>query len=294
MGVYIETLPDGTQVEVTLDLRIIEQEEIYETRFGWCPPGDASVAQMLARFPGTGVVRVFFQPNEHLPAWETSNRLNVIPENVDVFVSFKLWNLADVTTFADSIPDRSGRVYLSYHHEPEQGPDSGDPPVATWKARWVELVNHLQNHGKRDRLYLVPVFTNYFQLRNEWRDWFPYDAIHGIDAVAFDVYNKDVPPSSTVYNSPTALLAEVRECAEELGLEYLITEIATQRTSSDTTGTGAANWMYGMAEACMLDGNCAGWMWFYFNEANLQAKGRTAEDNMLKSIISNLNPDLDS
>lgn len=294
MGLYVETLEDGTQVEVLIELSLVQQEpEPYATRFGWCPPGDATVAQMLQRFPGTKVVRLFFgtrNPQDLLPTWDASPKFNVLPEDVDVFVSFKIWDLDNVEAFVDSIPDRSGRVYLSYHHEPEQGEDSGDPPVLVWKSRWVEFVDRFENHPKRSMLWLAPVFTNYFQLRNEWRDWFPYDAAHGIDAVAWDVYNKDLPPSSTVYNSPTALLAEVRECAEELGLEYLITEISTVRTTSDTTGNGAANWMYSMAEASMLDGNCSGWMFFYFNESNLQTKGRITEDNMLKNIIANLNP----
>lgn len=287
MGTYIETLPDGSKIQVYLELTPIE--EAYETRYGWCPPGNQSVQQMLTRYPNTKIVRLFFQPGDLLPTWGSSPKFNVIPEDVDVFVSFKTWNLGNVDQFVTSIPERSGRVYLSYHHEPEQGPDSGDPELSVWQDRWYEFVERMDAHEKRHQIYLVPVFTNYYQLRNDWRDWFPYDAAWGIDAVAFDVYNKDLDAQK--YNSPASLLAEVRECATELDLPYLITEISTKRTNSDATGDGAAQWMYNMADASGTDDNCLGWMWFYYNEGALKEQGRITEENAFVDIIANFNPE---
>lgn len=271
-------LENGKVLQVTTEARILE-----EMKMGWCTPEGKTISYMLSKFPNTDMVRVFFGPNSRLGKW-TDSPLKAIPDDLDAFISFKYWDENDIKNSMLTALEREGVSWYSYHHEPEQGTNAGDPPKSVWFDRWERLVVLASNiDPAHKKIKLAPTFTNYYQLRNDWREWYPYGANHGIDAVAFDVYNKDL--GSLRYNSPTTLLAEVIEMSKELDKPYILSEIGTERIASDTDGHKASEWMsdmYGYA----YDTGCIGFLWFYYGGNDFEKLGRALEDGTLQALMS--------
>ena len=222
-------------------------EEIPSTKYGVSMPPSYTPAGIYSLYPNCSAFRVFIGHNDGIPPF-ASSRFYGIRDSDDIFVSFKKWDLPNVVKFVDSIPEsRTGLVQICYAHEPEQGPSKGDPTHADYVNRWTDLGAELRHHPKRAKIALTPVLTNYYQLRNDWRDWLPWPAyIEGdLDGITFDIYNHDLGKSR--YNPPVALYAELLEASRELELPGYVGECNTERISSDSDGSGAAQWFYNMA-----------------------------------------------
>ncbi|SBT44207.1 hypothetical protein [Micromonospora narathiwatensis] len=106
---------------------------------GWCP-GTRTVTGMLATYPGTSCVRIFFGPGDGLPAsaWtDQRQRLAQAPAAADVIVSHKDPDV-DAAAFvaAWQATGRTGRLILVPHHEPEQQ-TGGDPTPEAFRRSWT-------------------------------------------------------------------------------------------------------------------------------------------------------------
>lgn len=283
--VYYQDLPYGKTLKIEVNTTLIQ-----DAKFGWCPPEGKSIPDMLSVFPNTKVIRIFLGPKEDLPEWENHEDLKHIPKDVDVILSFKKHDIDRVVLFADSIPkDRTGFVYLCYHHEPEQGESKGDPPYDVWADRWLEIGRVLGGHPNRGMIKLTPILTGYYQYRNDWRFWIPWDAWHNgyLDAIGMDVYNKDI--SMDTYHQPAALFARIKEISQELDLPYLIAEMGTERIASDSDGKKCASWMHELARYLRLDGGCVAMAWFYYGGNDFIKTNRHPEQDALKYIIEHFN-----
>ena len=244
------------------------------TRVGWCP-GDRTVSDMLVRYPGTSVVRVFVGPGKPIPAWDGDVLGPLAKQGVAVHLSFKTWDRAAVLRLVDGKPTGLPLI-LTFGHEPEQGPARGDLPLEQWRARWAELVALLAGHPRRAELLLAPVYTRYWwQERPGDLRWLVTD---GVDAVGWDVYN-----NGSTYRTPDDLLAIPRQIAARTGLPYLIPELGAVRLPGDD-GSGRQAWMRAMVDAARADGALTV-CWFHRLEWDLTRADSGPEQQTWRDII---------
>ncbi|MEW2442778.1 hypothetical protein [Micromonospora marina] len=230
------------------------------TLIGWCP-GGRTVQEMLDRFEATGTARIFVGAGKVLPAWD-GPVLGPLGDQVLPHVSFKTWNLAALRAWLDQMPT-GRRLILTYAHEPEQGPEVGDPTTEVFHARWAELVVGLADHPARDRVWLVPVYTRYWWQANAGDLRWLVTA--DVDAHGWDIYN-----NGAAYRSPDDLLSIPRDVAGRTGLPYLVAELGATRVAADRDGTGRRAWMRDMVTAIAADGGLTA-AWFHKDEWDLTA-----------------------
>lgn len=247
---------------------------------GWCP-GTLSVDAMFARYPGTEAVRVFRSSTQTLPSWSGTVLGPIVAAGAVPHLSFKIWDLAAVTTWLNSMPSGQ-RLILTYWHEPEQQ-TSGDPLPAVFRSRWLELVQTLESHPARSRITLAPVFTHYWweHNTNPAATWWPADAAYGIDAIGFDVYNE----SSSSYRDPADMLKLCRDMSAQVGKPYLIAEWGAERVSTDPGGTGCADWMRSFVQVLHADDALTG-TWFHVGGDDIIAQNRVVEEETLAALIA--------
>lgn len=268
----------------TLVRTTVITEEVPTTKYGVSIPPSMTPAEIYIVYPNCSVFRVFVGAGADIPLF-TSSRFNGIRPQDDVWVSFKKFDIPMVTRFLNSVPsDRTGNIILTYAHEPEQGPSQGDPEKATWVNNWYNLGDSLKNRTDREKIKLVPVLTNYYQLRNDWRDWLPWEAYEAghLDGIGFNIYNHDL--DKTRYNSPASLYAEMLEASREIELPAYVGECNTERISGDS-GTLAAEWFIDMMNF-VYDENVAAWCQFNSGGGVLPGK-RLPEYVAVKEFIQN-------
>ncbi|MEV7267050.1 hypothetical protein AB0N38_26160 [Micromonospora aurantiaca] len=236
------------------------------TLIGWCP-GGRSVADMLAMYPSTQAVRVFVGAGKALPTWD-GPVLGPIPADVLVHLSFKTFDVPAVQRWLTAMPQGRAPLVLTYAHEPEQGPDEGDPAPEVFHARWAELVAGLADHPRRPEVLLAPVYTRYWWQANpgdrRWLTTVP------VDAIGWDIYN-----NGSTYRTPDDLLTIPRQIAVDTGLPYLVAELGAQRLPADADGTGQTGWMRAMVEALHAEGALTA-CWFHKDGWDLTAAQHTA------------------
>ncbi|MGC1212617.1 MAG: hypothetical protein WA890_15260, partial [Micromonospora sp.] len=235
----------------------------------------------LAAYPGTEAVRVYRNSSQTLPSWTGTVLGPIVSAGAVPHLSFKIWDLAALTSWLNAMPSTQ-RLILTYSHEPEQQ-TSGDPDPATFKSRWLELVQTLEAHPARSRITLAPVYTHYWWEHHTNPDatWWPADAAYGIDAIGFDVYNE----SSSTYRDPADMLQLCRDMSAKLGKPYLIAEWGAERVTGDTTGNGCADFMRSFVQVLHADDAVSG-TWFHYGGDDLIAQNRTVEQQTLASLIA--------
>ncbi|MEV4270544.1 MULTISPECIES: hypothetical protein [Micromonospora] len=224
------------------------------TLIGWCP-GGRKVADMLDTYRGTGVARIFVGRGDPLPAWDSLVLGPLVAASVPVHLSYKTNPVPDVVAWSRRKPPGL-RLFLTEDHEPEQGPESGDPTLDEFHAAWGTLVPAFDAHPMRDEIWLGPVFTRYWWQKVAGdRRWLPKVPV---DFVGWDVY------SDVGYRTPDDLLTIPRAVAAETGVPYLVAELGAK------AGPGRAAWMRAMVEAIAADGalTCC---WFHKDEWDLSS-----------------------
>ena len=208
------------------------------TLIGWCP-GGRPVPEMLKTYEGTGVARIFVSPNKPMPAWDGPVLGPLVAAGVAVHLSYKTNPLSEVLPWAGRKP-AGVPLWLTEDHEPEQGPDAGDPTLDEFHAAWGALVPAFDGHPMRDEIWLGPVYTRYWWQKVAGdRRWLPRVPV---DFIGWDVY------SDVGYRTPDDLLSIPRQVAGETGLPYLVAELGA------LPGPGRAGWMRAMVDAVKADG----------------------------------------
>lgn len=245
------------------------------TKLGLSQGLNLTPAAWLAEHPRAEVVRLYRTPTQTLPAWDSATLAPYIAANVDIHLSFKVYDLAAVKAWLSAMPKAwLGTLFLTYAHEPEQQ-DGGDPTPAVFRARWAELGKALDSHPMRPRIILVPVFTHYrWENAGDGRQYWPTEAAQYIDAVGWDVYSN----LSTGYRPPADMLALIRAFSAEVGKPYLIGE-----WGAFNGGPACADWMADFVSAVRHDGALAA-MWWNGGTCDLIANNRQAERGALKAL----------
>ncbi|TWH70528.1 hypothetical protein [Micromonospora olivasterospora] len=274
---------------------------------GWCP-GDRSVTGMLAAYPETSCVRIFFGPGDGLPAsaWtDTRLRLAQVPAHADVIVSHKDPDV-DAAAFvaAWQATGRTGRLILVPHHEPEQQ-SGGDPPPATFRRSWTRTREQVGDHPARHdgRLLLAVCWTLQWVRRvdaagrrvNDWRTWWPTHEADAVDLVLGDWYPYDPtarnPFRPAAYEDPAAALTVMTELSAETGSPWGIAEINHSRITKaggfgvdlDPDGSRCADW-YRRMHAWARDNGCQ--VWAHFHRGGGDLTERPAEARVLRELIA--------
>ncbi|MEU8263236.1 hypothetical protein AB0C02_21720 [Micromonospora sp. NPDC048999] len=274
---------------------------------GWCP-GTRTVTSMLATYPGTSCVRIFFGPGDGLPAsaWtDQRQRLAQTPAAADVIVSHKDPDV-DAAAFvaAWQATSRTGRLILVPHHEPEQQ-TGGDPTPEVFRRSWTRTRTQVGNHPARHdgRLRLAVCWTLQWVRRvdatgrrvNDWRAWWPDHEADTVDLVLADWYPYDAkarnPFRPAGYEDPAAALAIMVELSKATGKPWGIAEINHPRITTaggypadlDADGSRCADW-YRRMHAWAKANGCQVWSHFHRDEGDLT--DRTAEQQALRDLIT--------
>jgi hypothetical protein len=274
---------------------------------GWCAGvrgGEGEAAAMrrqVKMYPGTDVVRSFFESGQGLPAsaWTDPNTdLANSPVDADVIVSWKD-PVVDAAAFvaAWEATNRTGRLILVPHHEPEQG-SGGDPTVAVFRASWTWLREQVGEHPARraGRLLLAVCYTLVWVRRvdpatgrrvNDWRTWWPDHEATAVDLVLGDWYVYD-PASKTPwkpgrYEPAATALAIMLEISTATGKPWGLGEINHERIASDATGQACAAW-YRATHAWAAAHGCSVWCHFHRGGGDLTNRG--PEQQALRELIA--------
>lgn len=274
---------------------------------GWCP-GTRPVPGMLAAYPGTSCVRIFFGPGDGLPpaAWsDQRQRLAQVPADADVIVSHKDPDV-DATAFvaAWQATGRIGRLILVPHHEPEQQ-TGGDPAPAAFRRSWTRTREQVGDHPARHdgRLRLAVCWTLQWVRRvdaagrrvNDWRTWWPEHESDAVDLVLADWYPYDPtarnPFRPADYEDPAAALAIMVELSAATGKPWGIAEINHSRITRaggfpvdlDPDGSRCADW-YRRMHAWAKATGCQVWSHYHRDEGDLT--DRTVEQQTLRDLIA--------
>ncbi|HEY9414359.1 MAG TPA: hypothetical protein VIQ30_06345, partial [Pseudonocardia sp.] len=251
------------------------------TLIGWCP-GGRPVDTMLKTYQGTGVARIFVSAGKSMPAWDGPVLAPLVAAGVAIHLSYKTNSLSEVLPWAGRKP-ASVLLWLTEDHEPEQGPDAGDPTLEEYHASQAALVAAFDGHPMRDEIWLGPVYTRYWWQKVAGdRRWLPRVPV---DFIGWDVYSSE----SDRYRTPDDLLTIPRQIAAETGVPYLVAELGAVRIASDTDGSGQAAWMRAMVDAVKGDGalTCC---WYHKEGWDLLASGAELARQTWQTIIREETP----
>ncbi|WP_319460096.1 hypothetical protein [Micromonospora sp. RTP1Z1] len=269
------------------------------TRIGWCP-GGRTVADMLARYPLTSAVRIFFGPGDGLPAsaWtDPRQALAQVPAGADVIASHKDQGV-DAAAFVTAweATGRTGQLILVPHHEPEQQ-EGGDPPPAQFRASWTRTREQVGDHpARRDgRLQLAVCYTlQWIRGGGNWRTWWPEHEADAVDLVLFDWYQYEPgapnPFRPRSYEDPASAIAPMTAIAAAVGKDWGIAEIDHLRITRengfavdlDPTGEMCAAWYRRMFAAAKAAG-CQ--LWCHFHRGHGDLTSRLPEQLALRELI---------
>ncbi|MFI7073552.1 hypothetical protein [Micromonospora sediminicola] len=234
------------------------------TWLGWCP-GARATKVMLDAYQGTTVARIFVEAGKPLPAWDGPVLGPVVAAGVPVvWLSYKTNPPSDVAAWAGLKPPGM-LLMLSEDHEPEQGPETGDPPLDDYHTQQAALMDVFEGHPLRDEILIGPIYTRYWW--QKWagdRRWMPKVRP---DFVGWDIYN-----DGKTYRGADDLLSIPRAVAAELGVPYAVAELGAVQIAGDADGSGRSAWMRAMVDAVRADGGLAV-AWFHKGGCDLMASG---------------------
>jgi hypothetical protein len=205
--------------------------------------------ELIDAYGHPDVCRVFSGPGKGIMAWNNP-LLQLLKSDCVLVYSFKDWPLTPgvfagwmTTKPADRFPE----VWVCLDHEPEQGPDSGDPDPVTYRRQWTELLAVYNTHARKDEFFPIPIFTEFYARQwwdtpnpstgGTWQDDFGVVVeFHGIRGVGFDVYDTGHP----TYRTPEHRNEIPFRVAQRAQLPLLICELNIANKSFDEDDTGAA------------------------------------------------------
>lgn len=249
---------------------------------GWCPPNSTApdVTTMFAKFPETPVVRIFREPGDGLPAWNSA-LMNAIPPHVRVVLSVKETAAvlaAALDPWARLMPADRVPIDVIAWHEPEQQ-TGGDPTPAAFQAGWRQLLTAADGKPWRPRVRFGPAFTEYAATKGDnaptwYTDFGIVGTYPGIDFVAFDIYRTGY----STYRTPVQKFAFSLGYADQVDKDLIVAEWCTgQRTSNDPTGEICARSMVDQATYLATQPRAQALLHFYRGGCNLNDRGPERE-----------------
>lgn len=267
---------------------------------GWSL-GGRTVAEMLALYPLSSAMRMFYEPGKGLPASAWTNAWSPLcqaPPDVDLLVSHKDVDV-DAAAFVDAwrATGRTGRLILIPHHEPEQG-KGGDPTRDQFRASWTRTREQVGDHPARaagDLVLAVCYTLQWIRAGGDWRQWWPEHEQDAVDLVLFDWYpylpTAKNPYRPGVYEDPAAAIAPMTAIAGEVGRPWGIGEIDHPRITLaggypvdlDPSGEQCADWYRRMHAAAKAAGAR---VWCHYHNAHGDLTGRAPEQVALRDLIA--------
>lgn len=255
-GRYMVTKTTTVTTTVTtqtwIDVQVVEEDDRRFVVFGF-NHGNNDVDEMERMIEAYGlpdVVRFFTDAGKGIVAWDHPI-LELLDEHCVLVYSFKDWPLPAgvfsnwMTTYPAG---RFKAVWWCIDHEPEQGPESGDPNPATYAAQWTQALAIYNSHPRKAEFFPIAIFTEFYA-RKYWSAVDPktgmtwYEAFghviefHGMAGVGFDIYDSGYPN----YRTPEHRNEIPLRVATRAGLPLLICELnIANKPDIDPDDTGAA------------------------------------------------------
>ena len=246
------TVTTTVTTQTWIDVEVIEHDETRFVIFGFNAANGtvAELEELIEIYGMPDVCRVFSGPGKGIMAWNNP-LLEVLDEKVVLVYSFKDWPLAAgvfsnwMTTY---LPGRFKQVWFCIDHEPEQGPDSGDPDPVTYRRQWTEALAVYNNHPRRLEFFPVPIFTEFYANKydedvnpatgmNWWDDFGVVTEFHGMRGIGFDIYDT----GHSTYRTPEERNRIPLKYAIRTGLPLLICELNIgNKANIDPNDTEAA------------------------------------------------------
>lgn len=166
----------------------------------------AELKKLIEHYGQPDVCRIFTEAGDGIISW-SNPRLALLKSDCVLVYSFKDWPLSTgaFASWMSSKPtNKFPEVWVCIDHEPEQGPEKGDPNPDTYERQWTEFLAIYNVHPRREEFYPLAIFTEYYA-RKYWTNTDPktgkrwYDAfghvveMHGMRGVGFDIYDSSWP-----------------------------------------------------------------------------------------------------
>lgn len=239
-GRYAVTKTTTVTTEVTtqtwIDVKVINTSEGRKVIFGFNAANGtvAGLQALIDEYGQPDVCRVFSSPGKGIIAWDHP-LLELLTDDCVLVYSFKDWPLpAGVFTnwFTSRPVGRFKEVWWCIDHEPEQGPDSGDPDPATYALQWTQALSVYNAHPRKEEFFPLPIFTEYYARKYEttadpatgmtWYEAFGHVVeFHGMRGVGFDIYDSGWP----TYRTPEHRNELPLKIAQRARLPLLICEL---------------------------------------------------------------------
>lgn len=136
---------------------------------------------------------------------------------------------------------RTGKVFWTYYHEPEQEIDAGWFTAEDYVRAWRHLTE-LARQACHDNLFPTLILTGWTAHAASGRDWRTYyPGPRNISAIAFDPYN-DYGNQDPTYLAPKEIFSPLVRVARRADKPWGVAEVGAELIPGDA-GEGRANWL---------------------------------------------------
>jgi hypothetical protein len=239
-----------------------------------------ATARIFQEFPDIQAWRVYYQTGEGVLNWDDPE-IQAIPENVEIVVSYKDWDLdGEIEAYRNIPEERKGRLRTAYRHEPEQWKSptdtGGDLEPNLWRSRQYERLNRLEQENLLAVANPGVIYTEFAARKDATKPtseqtWYPWFGVVANDPrirwVGFDVfdigytYNR---PAEDMFAFPTWFTTQALDQVKEL----IFAEWGQVRKGGTTDdGTTVTQFIRQHFDYGMQQVNCRAMLW-YWNHNN--------------------------
>jgi hypothetical protein len=221
----------------------------------------AELQKMIDAYGQPDVCRVFSSPGKGIMAWDNP-LLQLLKDDCVLVYSWKDWPLtagAFENWMTTKPTNRFPKVWWCIDHEPEQGPDSGDPDPSTYRRQWTETLAIRNAHPRRDEFPPVAIFTEFYARKYDsvpnpttgktWHEDFGVVlGFEGMRGSGWDIYESGYPEFK-YYRTPEHRNEIPLKYSEMYNLPMLVCELNVgEKSAVDPDGSIAAQAMLDNAE----------------------------------------------
>jgi hypothetical protein len=249
------TVTETVTTQTWIDVQVIDHPDNTRTViFGWNAANGTvdGLQEMIDTYGMPDVCRIFTGPGKGIISWNSPLLALLDPEVVLIY-SWKDWPLpaGAFSNWMTSKPtDRFPEVWWCIDHEPEQGPESGDPDPVLYRQQWTQALAIYNNHPRKAQFYPVPIFTEFYARKYDtvpnpatggtwWDDFGVVAEFHGMRGIGFDIYDTGYA-QFTLYRTPEHRNEIPLKYAMRVRLPLLICEWNIAEKSNDPDGIHAA------------------------------------------------------